>query len=144
RFRAATRFLDEHAKTFAEIRMAAAAYEAIRQRPAKAAKWIAEVEKLRNPDGTFGSGRGVARETGSAVVTLLRLGAKVDDREAVLKTLRAGQRKDGGFGKADADGSDLETCYRVTRAFHMLKAKPADPEALRDFIARCRNTDGGY
>ena len=30
RFRAATRFLDEHAKTFAEIRMAAAAYEAIR------------------------------------------------------------------------------------------------------------------
>jgi prenyltransferase beta subunit len=62
----------------------------------------------------------------------------------VVKTLKAGQRKDGGFGKADAAGSDLETCYRVMRCFVMLKEKPADVAGLRKFVARCRNADGGY
>ena len=41
-------------------------------------------------------------------------------------------------------GSDLETTYRVMRAFMMLKDRPSDVNGLRRFIARCRNTDGGY
>ena len=30
------------------------------------------------------------------------------------------------------------------RAFHMLKSQPADVGRLRNFIASCRNKDGGY
>ena len=58
--------------------------------------------------------------------------------------LIAGQRDDGGFGKADAKGSDLDTSYRVMRSFHMLKEKPKNVEKLKEFIAKCRNADGGY
>ena len=62
----------------------------------------------------------------------------------VLRVLRQGQRPDGGFGKEQVTGSDLETTYRVMRAFHMLKAAPADPGKLHGFVAACRNADGGY
>ena len=41
-------------------------------------------------------------------------------------------------------GADLETAYRVMRTFMMLKEKPARVEALRTYIAKCRNEDGGY
>ena len=30
------------------------------------------------------------------------------------------------------------------RAFVRLEEKPASPEKLREFIAKCRNADGGY
>jgi prenyltransferase beta subunit len=140
----AVKYLDQSAKSFEEIRMAAAGLEAVHKRPGKAGDWLKEIARLRNADGTYGKGKGAARETGSAVVTVLRLGGKVKDRRQVLKTLRAGQRPDGGFGKADRAGSDLETCYRVLRAFVMLKAIPDDVKGLRKFIARCRNADGGY
>jgi hypothetical protein len=63
--------------------------------------------------------------------------------ENVIRTMKAGQRPDGGFGQADAKSSDLETSYRVMRAFHMLKATP-DAAKLRDFVGKCRNADGGY
>jgi hypothetical protein len=105
---------------------------------------VEQVAKLRNADGTFGKGDGQARDTGSAAVVLLRLAGKVDHADQVLKTIKAGQRADGGFGKADAAGSDLETSYRVMRAFWMLKEKPAEVEKLRAFVAKCRNDDGGY
>jgi len=62
----------------------------------------------------------------------------------VLRILNDGQRKDGGFGKGGSDASDLGSSYRIARAFHMLEAKPKGAEALRGFIARCRNKDGGY
>ena len=48
-----------------------------------------------------------------------------------------------GFGKEKAEGSDLESTYRVMRAFHMLKERP-DAERCRAFVAKCRNADGGY
>jgi hypothetical protein len=137
-------FLDAHAKTFEEVRMAAAGLEAVRRRPAKAEDWRRQVARLRNADGTYGRGDGVARITASAVVTVLSLGGAVGRRDRVVAALRAGQRKDGGFGKEGAHGSDLETCYRVTRAFVMLKEKPARVPALRRFVSRCRNADGGY
>jgi hypothetical protein len=101
------------------------------------------VAEMRNKDGTYGKGDGTARATASAAVTVLRLGAKVEQQDSVLKALRDGQRKDGGFGKEDAAGSDLETTYRVMRCFHMLKEQP-NAEACRAFLAKCRNADGGY
>ena len=48
------------------------------------------------------------------------------------------------IGKAGAKGSDLETTYRVMRAFHLLKEKPKDVAKLKEFISKCRNADGGY
>jgi prenyltransferase beta subunit len=139
----AVKFLEEHARMFEEVRMAAAGLEAVGKRSPKAEDWLKQVAEMRNKDGTYGRGDGTTRETGSAAVTVLRLGGMVEDKDNVLKALWSGQRKDGGFGKGDAEGSDLETTYRVMRCFHMLKEQP-DAEACRAFVARCRNADGGY
>jgi hypothetical protein len=38
----------------------------------------------------------------------------------------------------------LESSYRIMRCFMMLKEKPADVDAFKGFIAKCRNRDGGY
>jgi prenyltransferase beta subunit len=141
---AVVKYLDENSKTFEEIRLTAASFEALGLRPQHADVWLAEIAKRRNADGTYGKGEGMARDTGSAVCAVLRLGGKVEQPDNVLRVLNAGERPDGGFGKAGAEGSDLDTCYRITRAFHMLKVKPRGAERLRDFIARCRNDDGGY
>ncbi len=138
------KYLGDQAKEFEQVRLAAAAVEALGKQPPQAKDWLAQVRKMATPDGSYGKGDGTARETGSAIVTVLRLGGKVEHPEAILKTLNAGQRSDGGFGKANAKGSDLESCYRITRAYHMLKAKPEKTAALREFIAKCRNADGGY
>src|SRR5437660_214724 len=70
-------------------------------------RWIAQVEKDRNPDGTWGQGPGRFRDTGGAAVALLRMGVKLDKKEAVIEALRAGQRPDGAWSKAEG-GSDLE------------------------------------
>jgi prenyltransferase beta subunit len=140
---AAVKYLGENAKTFEEIRIAAAGLEAVGKRSPQADAWLEQLAKMRNPDGTYGKGDGAARDTGGAVAAVLRLGGKVEHRDKVLETLKAGQRDDGGFGKAGVKGSDLETTYRVLRAFVMLKEKP-DAEKVRKFVARCRNDDGGY
>jgi hypothetical protein len=138
------RYLGEHAKGFEEIRLAAAGLEAVGKRPPQTADWLKEIVKMRNDDGTFGKGDGAARDTGGAVVAVLRLGGKVDNPKAIVEFLDAGQRKDGGFGKAGAARSDLETTYRVVRCYHLLKARPAGADKCREFIASCRNKDGGY
>jgi prenyltransferase beta subunit len=139
----AIKFLAENVKDFEQIRITAAGLEAVGKRPAIADTWLAEIGKLRNPDGTYGKGAGQARDTGGAVAAVLRLGGKVEQQDKVIKALKEGQRPDGGYGKADAKGSDLETSYRVLRTLHMLREKP-DVAALRGFIGKCRNSDGGY
>ncbi len=140
---AATKYLADNARGFEDIRITAAGLEAVEKRPAQADGWLEEIAKLRNADGTFGKGTAMARATGGSIVAVIRLGGKLEQRENVVKALKAGQRVDGGFGKEEGDGSDLETSYRVARAFVMLKEKPDLPK-LRGFIGRCRNADGGY
>src|SRR5262249_10848891 len=83
-----------------------------------------------------------AFDTAGGVVTLLRLGRPVRDRDAVTRLLKATQRPDGGFAPADG-ASHLPTTYRVVRALRMLNEQP-DLERLRALSARCRNPDGGY
>ncbi len=141
---AVIKYLDEHSKTFEEIRLTAASFEALGKRPPHAEAWLEQIAKLRHADGTYGKGDGVARATGGAVAAVLRLGGKIEERDNVLKALNAGQRKDGGFGNAGVERSDLGTSYRIVRSFHMLKTKPEGADRLRAFIARCRNDDGGY
>jgi prenyltransferase beta subunit len=138
------KYLGENAKEFEQIRIAAAGLEALGKQPPQAKDWLEQVRKMANADGTYGKGDGLARDTGGSVVVVLRLGGKVENMDTILKALNAGQRKDGGFGKADAKESDLESSYRVMRAYHMLKAKPEQARALREFVGKCRNEDGGY
>src|SRR5207248_380576 len=140
----AVKFLAEHAKSFEDLRIAVAGLEAIKTASPNAAAWQEQVEKLWNADGTAGKGDGVARQTASVAVTVLRLGGKLKDPAAMVKALKAGERPSGAFGKEGKENADLETTYRVMRAFKMLKALPADVERVRSFVARCRNTDGGY
>jgi hypothetical protein len=141
----ATKYLSEHAKGFDDIRIAVAGLERLHTKAPNAAAWTQEVLKLRNADGTFGKGAGVARDTGSCVVTLLRLGADVPMSKETIKILDAGQRQNGGWGKADSEiASDLETTYRVMRCYMMLKTQPKHTEGVRSFVLKCRNPDGGY
>jgi len=140
---AGVRFLTDAVRTFEEIRIAAAALESIGADSPQARAWLEQIALMRNPDGTFGKDEGVARATGGAIVAVLRLGGKVQDTDAVVRSLLAGQRSDGGFGKEGTSRSDLESSYRIVRAFVMLKKKP-DIEPCRAFVARCRNLDGGY
>lgn len=141
---AAVKYLGDNVKTFEDIRIAVAGLEAVHVQPSQRDAWLEQIAKLRQPDGAYGKGDGAARATGSAVVAVLRLEGTVEHKDVVLKTLKAGQRPDGGFGKEGVAGSDLETSYRIMRAFHMLKEKPADVPAFRAFVTKCRNADGGY
>ena len=142
---AAVKFLSENAKNFEDIRIAAAGLERLNEKAPNAKAWLADVGKLQNADGSFGKGPGQARATGGSVVTLLRLGGDVADRAALVKILKDGQRRNGGYGKDDNDSAaDLETTYRVMRCFVMLKAAPDNVEGMRSFVAKCRNEDGGY
>jgi hypothetical protein len=137
-------YLGAHVKTFEDIRIAAAGLEAIGKRPPQADDWAKQIAALRDARGLYGKDDARVRDTGGAVVAALRLGSKAENRDEVLKALKAGQRADAGFGKPGATTSDLETTYRVVRAFVMLHDRPGDIRGLREFIAKCRNEDGGY
>ncbi len=140
-------YLTANAKESEEVRLAAAGLEAASQFPKEPVeRWLADIAKLRNSDGSYGNPTGDARLTGSCVALILRVGGKMDDvqRKSSLQVLQAGQREDGAFGKGESKSSDLESSYRITRALHMLNEKPKDVEKLKGYIAKCRNADGGY
>jgi len=139
-------FLVKNSKTFEERRLAVAGMEAAKKFDPAIKEWFAEIEKTRNADGTYGKGDGQARDTGGVAAMILRSGGKLSDehRKAIVATLQAGQRSDGGFGKADSKTSGGETTYRVMRAFYLLGEKPNDVEKLKTFLASCRNKDAGY
>lgn len=139
----ALKYLSENAQGFEDIRIAVAGLERLGKKAPKAAAWLEEVNKVKIPGDVDGRTSGAARMQGSLIVTVLRLGSQVDDASGHIKRLQGGQRADGGYGKEGAATSDLETTYRVMRAFHMLKARPGKVEALQAFVARCRNGDGG-
>lgn len=141
----ATKFLDENAKGMEEIRMAAAAYEALNESPPKAREWLEAIAKSRNQDGTWGDGAGISRATGGMASLTLRLHGQLANRVAVAAQLKNGQRSDGGYGKLESPKqSDLDSTYRVVRALVMMQESPADSAKLQAFIEKCRNADGGY
>jgi prenyltransferase beta subunit len=137
-------YLGKNVKGFDDIRIAVAGFEAINATSSHQDEWLELVIRKRNPDGDWGKGPATARDTGSAVVAVLRMKGPVVKRENVLQVLKGGQMRDGGWAKAGAAGSDLETTYRVMRAFMMFKERPSDVEGVRSFIAKCRNSDHGY
>lgn len=146
KFAKAMDYLKENAKTFEDVRIGAAAVEAwgVKDCPFELDEWfkIAEAHLAKVSDDAPKNGG--ARDMASAAAMLLRLGRTPPAAAAAAKTLAEGQREDGGWGKKDAKASDLETTYRVMRAFHLLKEKPKDVAKLREFLDKCRNRDGGY
>jgi prenyltransferase beta subunit len=139
-------FLADYAGTNEEIRMAAAAFEAVYGGTVKFPvfdKWLAQIQKSQNDDGTFGAGDSKANDTATGAVTVLRLGGQLANKDAIIQVLKDAQRPDGGFSEPGAEGSDLATTYRIMRALAMLKAKP-DEAACRKFVASCRNDNGSY
>lgn len=132
-------YFAKNAASLPDLYIAAAALDAAGLKTEKAAAWTAAFQASRNPDGTYGKNPG---DHTSAVVSLLRLGARLPDRAAAVKALRAAQQANGGFAVMGSQG-DLSSSYRIMRALWMLKEKP-DLAQLRAFISRCRNADGGY
>ena len=86
---------------------------------------------MRNPDGTFGKGAEQAYATGGAAAAILRMGMKLDQRDAVIAAIKAGQRREGGWSKDDGP-PDLGSTYRVMRALYMLREKPDVDRLLGD------------
>jgi len=112
KFAKAMDYLKENAKTFEEVRIAAAAVEA----------W------------------GVKEFT-------LRLGIQQPSDtppEKLAAAMSGGQLADGGWAREGAKDSDMESTYRVMRAYMLLKQKPKDVKKLRAFIESHRNKDDGY
>jgi prenyltransferase beta subunit len=143
---AGIKFLADNTKAFEEIRIAVAGLEAIKAESPRKEEWTAEVMKFKVPAMMEGDDTGRARLLASKVVTLLRLGHAIDKEKlpAILEGLRTGQRFNGGYGKDDSLKTDLESTYRVMRAFMMLQQKPASVEHMVSYIAKCRNGDNGY
>jgi prenyltransferase beta subunit len=140
----AIKYLSDNAKSFEDIRIAAAGLERLNMKSPKNDEWHAQV-LFALAAAQLDKSPGKARDLASCEVTRLRLGGKLADAEAILKDLKAGQRQNGGYGKKDdASASDLETTYRVMRCFVMLKSKPGNVDGVRSFVAKCRNEDGGY
>jgi len=144
RLNRALEYLESQARNFEDIRIAAAAFEAMQVHPREKTleRWRQEILSLRNAEGTFGKGQEVARDSGSVAACLLRLGLPLDNTDTVARAILAGQRQDGGWGRADQP-SDLETTYRVMRALYMLKRKP-NLDSVARFVASCRSENGGY
>jgi len=148
KFAKAMDYLKENAKTFEDVRIGAAAVEAwgVKDCPFKLEDWQAIANKELSPM-TPPAQNGGARVIGSIVAFTIRLGLQkeTDSKpEAIARLLDRGQVADGGWCKEGEKTSDMETTYRVMRAYHLLKQKPAKVDKLREFIGKCRNADGGY
>lgn len=148
KYRKAMDYLKANAKTFEDVRIGAAAVEAwgVKDCPFDLTPWYEIGVKGVGPK-LPAINNGGARLIGSLAAFTLRLGLQKDTDSkpaAVARLLDLGQLADGGWCKEGEKASDMESTYRVMRAFHLLKEKPTDAAKLRAFIGKCRNADGGY
>ena len=72
--REAVAYLGKNARSFEEVRMAAAGLEAIGVYSPDSPRWHHQIQAMRNPDGTFGTGASIPFATGGAAAAILRLG----------------------------------------------------------------------
>jgi hypothetical protein len=141
-------YLKANAKTFEEVRIAAAAVEAwgVKDCPFDVKPWQEIVSKeLTTKLPPINNGG--ARIIGSVMAFTLRLNLQKEGDSkpaAIAGLLNRGQLADGGWNKEGEKASDMETTYRVMRAYHMMKQPPGDVKNLRKFVAAHRNKDGGY
>lgn len=139
-------YLKENARTFEEVRIGAAAVEAwgVKDCPFDLKPWfdIAAEHFRTQPKSDDRSGD--ARDLGSLAAFIVRLGKPLPLQDVTVSEITNGQRADGGWGKKGEKKSDIDSTYRVMRAFYLLKQKPKDVKKLREFVAARRNKDGGY
>ncbi len=90
--REAVAYLGKNARSFEEVRMAAAGLEAIGVTSPDAPRWLRQIEGMRNPDGTFGTGSSRAFASGGAAAAILRLGYPLEHRDAIVKVIKEAQR----------------------------------------------------
>jgi pimeloyl-ACP methyl ester carboxylesterase len=140
---AGVKYLDDNARSYEEVRIAAAALESVGAKTSKLDIWTRLLGEGRNADGTWGSGPSRAFDTGGRTVALLRLGQPLDRREAIAAAIKQAQQADGGWSATGASSSDLGATYRIMRACYMLGEKP-DLQKLRGLVARCRDSNGLY
>lgn len=141
-------YLKENAKTFEEVRIGAAAVEAwgVKDCPFKVSDWF-EIAKADFPRMVPHMNDGGARAIGSIAAFVRRLNLQKDNDAkpaAVAKLMDDGQLADGGWNRQGAKAADIESTYRVMRAFMLLGEKPKGAAKLREFIAAHRNNDDGY
>ena len=146
KFAKAMDYLKANAKTFEDVRIAAAAVESwgVKDCPFDLKPWLMIAEKHIDGIGYSPAKEDGARDTASFAAMVLRLKVPLPAGHKVGSILNSGQRDDGGFGEGKGNASDLGSTYRVMRALYLLKEKPKDAAKLRGFIAKCRNADGGY
>ncbi len=141
KFAGAMTYLKDNAKTFEEVRIAAAAVEAwgVADCPFSLDGWVKTAGDTAATD---------ARTAGSVLAMHLRLGKPSPNGVAQIAAITGGQNADGGWGVQGAAGSDLETCYRVVRALKLARADgrkaTAELARVRTFLAKCENPDNGY
>ena len=135
-------FLGRNARAFEDVRMSAAGLEAIGVYSPDAPRWYQQLQKMRNAQGSFGEGAAAPFATGGITAAILRLGMPLEHRDAIIKTIKGGQRPEGGWSKDDGP-PDLSSSYRIVRAMYMMHARP-DLDRLLDFVSRCRKPDGSY
>jgi hypothetical protein len=135
-------FLGANAKAFEEVRMSIAGLEAVEAASPDFPRWAKQIEAMRQPDGTFGTGAGKAFASGGAGAAFLRMKLPLEHRDAIVAAIKAGQRPEGAWSRDDGP-PDLSSSYRVMRALYMLKEKP-NVGKLMGYIERCRRPDGSY
>ena len=104
-------YLGKNAKTFEEVRMAIAGLEAVHGTSPDFSKWNESSRACATPTAPGARGRARPIATGGAGAAVLRMGLKLDKRDAVIAALKAGQRPEGGWSK-DAGPPDLGATYR--------------------------------
>ena len=118
---AAVAYCRANTRAFEEVRMSIAGLEAV-GRSSDFPRRAEQLEALRTPDGPFGQHPGKAFVTGGVAAAILRMGMNLEEREAVIATIKAGQRPVGAWSKDDGP-SDLSSSYRVMRALFICSRK---------------------
>jgi len=142
-FAGAMTYLKENAKTWEDVRIAAAAVEAwgLKECPFPLDDWdkLAMKTHFASPINPIHQGEVLAFK--------LRLGLKPFDNTTKFMVVLSTKSK-GGWGKPDSETADLETTYRMMRAVYY--SKLADRNFNYEsgfktaaFLKSCRNPDGG-
>ena len=138
-------YLPKSIKSFEDARISAAAVEAwgVKDVPEFGKKLLEGVEIVG--DGGPPADDDPARALGALIAMKLQLNGAMSDegKKLLIARIDEGQRPDGGWGKLNEKSSDLDSTYRVMRAFLLMKQKPAKLDIVKAFVEKCRNKDGG-
>ncbi len=140
-----SRRLQLEAKSYEEIRLSAAAFEALGEEPRVRREWIHQLRKTQGNDGGYGPENSRLRDTGGVIAAFLRLGETIPDREkqVYLEYFLESQKHGGGFGMTVDSPSDMDSTYKVGRAIWLMRESP-NVQKLTAFLKKCHTANGGF